>query len=250
MLVQNQNEFLSQSSIDKLMNCNKKKRLIDELNTNNNMNTSPSHQSLKRQRHDAPQLVTTRKVKESTVGLQFFQVNDVLSGRGGGTNQHEGNCYFRTLIDENREKYLRAKKNDKPFISLSIVRTIRETNGRFLKKRGDLWFEIGDAAAREKTSQALRQRAPAFKKLLIERDAETLRSLNASPMQPLMPPISAIHTAHSLDSEGVKSGYNSAKLMVLNSILREAQLQEARYALRLQQKLRKINLLEMYMMSA
>jgi hypothetical protein len=31
-----------------------------------------------------------------------------------------------------------------------------------------LWFEIGDDAAREKTSQALRQRAPELRKILIE----------------------------------------------------------------------------------
>merc|ERR1712107_607894 len=53
------------------------------------------------------------KVQPSKVGLSRFAANDVLSGRGGGTNQHEGNCFFRSLINKNRERYLRAKKNDK-----------------------------------------------------------------------------------------------------------------------------------------
>jgi hypothetical protein len=68
-----------------------------------------------------------------------------------------------------RKTYLQAKKNDKPAISRTIVRKIRENNGRFLKKNqksSGLWFEIGDDAAREKTSQALRQRAPEIRKLL------------------------------------------------------------------------------------
>lgn len=43
-------------------------------------------------------------------------------------------------------------------------------NGRFLKKdeKLGLWFEIGDDGAREKTSQALRQRAPEMRKILFE----------------------------------------------------------------------------------
>lgn len=88
----------------------------------------------------------------------------------GGTNVHPGNRRFRDLINANRRTYLKARKNDKPAISRSIVRTIREMNGRFLKKdeKQGLWFEIGDDGAREKTSQALRQRAPEMRKILFE----------------------------------------------------------------------------------
>jgi hypothetical protein len=39
-----------------------------------------------------------------------------------------------------------------------------------------LWFEIGDDAAREKTSQALRQRAPEMRKLLFDTEREEARS--------------------------------------------------------------------------
>merc|ERR1712154_669863 len=90
----------------------------------------------------------------------------------------DGNCYFRALINKNREQYLRAKKNDKPFISLSIVSAIRQRNGRFLKndEKSGLWFEIGDDAAREKTSQALRQRAPEMRKLLFDTEREEARA--------------------------------------------------------------------------
>jgi hypothetical protein len=108
-------------------------------------------------------------VLSSTEGIKFYSRNDVLCGRGGGTNVHPGNRRFRDLINGNRLAYLKARKNDKPDISRSIVRTIRDKGGRFLKRDGkrDLWFEIGDEFAREKTAQALRQRAPEMRKVLL-----------------------------------------------------------------------------------
>ena len=118
---------------------------------------------------DAPRKEHT-VVPPSKEGIKFYSRNDVLCGRGGGTNVHPGNRRFRDLINANRRAYLKARKNDKPAISRSIVRTIREMNGRFLKKdeKQGLWFEIGDDGAREKTSQALRQRAPEMRKILFE----------------------------------------------------------------------------------
>ena len=85
-----------------------------------------------------------------------------------GTNVHPGNRNFRDMINKNRRTYLKARKNDKPAISRAIVRTVRERGGKFLKKdeKSGLWFEVGDDAAREKTSQALRQRAPEMRRLL------------------------------------------------------------------------------------
>ena len=116
-------------------------------------------------------------VLPSSVGTSFFNDADVLSGRGGGTNVHPGNRQFRDLINLHRRAYLKARKNDKPAISRAIVRSIRENNGRFLKKdeKSGLWFEIGDDAAREKTSQALRQRAPEMRKLLFDTEREEAR---------------------------------------------------------------------------
>lgn len=111
-------------------------------------------------------------VDPGTQGISAYETNDVLCGRGGGTNQHYGNVVFRHLVDTYREQYLRSKKNDKPFISRSIVKSIRDRNGRFLKKdeASGLYFEIGDNEAREKASQALRQRAPERKRELEEKD--------------------------------------------------------------------------------
>ena len=112
----------------------------------------------------------TAPVSPGVECITTFGETDVLSGRGGGTNVHPGNRIFRDLINQNRRAYLKARKNDKPAISRAIVRSIRESNGRFLKKceKSGMWLEIGDDAAREKTSQALRQRAPEMRKLLFD----------------------------------------------------------------------------------
>ena len=118
-------------------------------------------------------------IPASTEGTSTFNDADVLSGRGGGTNVHPGNRNFRDLINMHRRAYLKARKNDKPAISRAIVRSIRDTTGRFLRKdeKSGLWFEVGDDAAREKTSQALRQRAPEMRKLLFDTEREEARSV-------------------------------------------------------------------------
>lgn len=123
-----------------------------------------------------------KKILKSTRPVTQVTENDVLSGRGGATNVHVGNRVFRSLIDAHREKYLRAKKNDKPEISRSIVNIIRRRNGSFLKKDEDsgLFFEIGDDLAREKTSQALRQRAPDHRRRIMEEDSRKISSLRST----------------------------------------------------------------------
>lgn len=83
--------------------------------------------------------------------------NDVLLGRGGGTNRHNGNIYYRNLVSRKQPAYVQAKKMDKSVIAKSIVANIRERNGRFLKNDAGSWVDVGDRRATEKTSQALRE---------------------------------------------------------------------------------------------
>ncbi|KAL3761641.1 hypothetical protein ACHAWU_000128 [Discostella pseudostelligera] len=148
---------------------------VKEDNTDNDKDASIRSSSSTNRGNESPSATETgassdQDVAASYEGIKFYSVNDVLCGRGGGTNVHPGNRRFRDLVNANRRAYLKAKKNDKPTISRSIVRGIRQMNGRFLKKdeKKDLWFEIGDDCAREKTSQALRQRAPEMRKILLE----------------------------------------------------------------------------------
>lgn len=92
--------------------------------------------------------------------------NDVLCGRGGRINAHEGNVQFREIVVANKKEYLAksTKKLEKAHIAARVVEYIRTMNppGRFLKEDADtgMWFDIGDAKAIKKAGQALREDAP------------------------------------------------------------------------------------------
>lgn len=92
-------------------------------------------------------------------GLKEWEVTktDVLCGRGGVTNSHEGNIYYRSLADQFRWDYATVQKSRKADVAKVIVRKIRERHGRFLKKEGDSWYEIGDELALAKAAQTLRE---------------------------------------------------------------------------------------------
>lgn len=87
---------------------------------------------------------------------------DVLCGRGGETNHHPGNVFFRTCVKACQVDYIEAKRRDKPFIAQRIVLMVRKVGGRFLKRDSETttWKEITTTKSREKTSQALREGAP------------------------------------------------------------------------------------------
>ena len=117
--------------------------------------------------------------------------NDILLGRGGGTNSHTGNVKFRKLVAAHKLRYLAATKADKPSVARDVVKEWRSMDppGRFLAKvdgssaedddttnydnsgggiddsdRGSgnnniaVWYDVGEKKAREKASQCLRER--------------------------------------------------------------------------------------------
>jgi len=88
--------------------------------------------------------------------------NDCLFGRGGGTNHHPGNKKFRELVDKRKDEYKAAKRLDKSLVAMEIITNWRNQcpPGRFLKfdEVTKLWSDVGDNKAREKTSQALREK--------------------------------------------------------------------------------------------
>jgi len=53
-----------------------------------------------------------------------------------------------------------SKRRDKPLIASKIVRIVRHSGGRFLRRDKHIWRDVGNTKAREKTSQALREGAP------------------------------------------------------------------------------------------
>jgi hypothetical protein len=97
-------------------------------------------------------------------------------------NVAPGNRRFRDLINMHRRAYLKARKNDKPAISRAIVRAVRVTGGKFLRRneKEGLWYEVGDDAAREKTSQALRQRAPEMRRLMFHTERREVTAAAAA----------------------------------------------------------------------
>eukprot|EP00957_Ditylum_brightwellii_P000637 49399-Ditylum_brightwellii.AAC.1 len=87
--------------------------------------------------------------------------NDVLCGRGAEIINNPGNRRFRALTRHFRSMYTKSATRDyKTGISRAIVDAVRKASppGRFLKKHAtqDIWYEIGDGKAWEKTSQTIR----------------------------------------------------------------------------------------------
>lgn len=102
--------------------------------------------------------------------------NDVMYGRGGGTNHHPGNKTYRKLVEDRKLEYVNSKRLDKPLVALEIIRLWRGQlpPGRFLKldEKTGLWNDVGDKKAREKTSQALREKAPLIRKQQEDEDVD------------------------------------------------------------------------------
>jgi hypothetical protein len=112
--------------------------------------------------HSQDQFTPLAPPPPSEVIAQILQ-DDVLCGRGGETNHHQGNIQYRNLVKAFQPLYIASKRRDKPRIAQCIVYTVRQRGGRFLKRtdpRSNTWVDVGNTKAREKTSQALREGAP------------------------------------------------------------------------------------------
>jgi len=98
----------------------------------------------------------------SKKGVIFPNENDVLCGRGASTYEHSGNKKFRSIVAKNKLAYNRSEIGAKPIIAKAIVTYIetRYPSGRYLTrdKESDVWYEISNAAAVQKTQQALREK--------------------------------------------------------------------------------------------
>jgi len=71
-------------------------------------------------------------------------------------------------VEDKKLSYVNSKRLDKPLVALEIIKSWRAQDppGRFLKfsEKTGLWEDVGDKKAREKTSQALRERAPEIRR--------------------------------------------------------------------------------------
>ena len=96
-----------------------------------------------------------------------IEVNDrdVLMGRGGVTNSHDGNKIYRAKVSMRQREYLAAPKLKKAEIAMIVVDEIHASGGRFLVEKQGKWVEISREQARAKTSQALREKGPELRKI-------------------------------------------------------------------------------------
>eukprot|EP00546_Thalassionema_frauenfeldii_P009644 CAMPEP_0178910676 /NCGR_PEP_ID=MMETSP0786-20121207/9228_1 /TAXON_ID=186022 /ORGANISM="Thalassionema frauenfeldii, Strain CCMP 1798" /LENGTH=630 /DNA_ID=CAMNT_0020582951 /DNA_START=20 /DNA_END=1913 /DNA_ORIENTATION=+ len=89
--------------------------------------------------------------------------HDVLCGRGGLTNHHPGNAWYRRLVRSNRPLYRDSPKHTKLLVAKAIVHHVQNQTppGRFLEcKRSStgMWYPVSYKRAVDKTSQALREK--------------------------------------------------------------------------------------------
>jgi hypothetical protein len=90
--------------------------------------------------------------------------SDVCCGRGKQNWTMTGNVNFRKLIRASVDRYMAAPlKNDKTSVVVSVVYEIRRQGGHFFRQKQHgssvCWYDIGDAAARDKVSHSLRDQA-------------------------------------------------------------------------------------------
>lgn len=107
--------------------------------------------------------IAEEATKQSSLktGISKPHPHDVLAGRGNSINSHPGNQYFRSLVKHLKNEYVVTPKPEKPLFAKVIVKHVKalQPPGRFLKKNGDFWEDIGERKALDKTRQALREDA-------------------------------------------------------------------------------------------
>ena len=159
--------------------------LTDVLNTvayqdNRSIHKSKIQYHPRHNKMDVSTLLKDYPIKD----IRTPHANDVLSGRGGGTNNHPGNEKFRELVHSKKVLYVNSSKREKALVSCAIVDFIRNQSppGRFLQRdeKSGLWYDIGDQKAREKTSQALREGAPDIRREISMGAAANALSIAAS----------------------------------------------------------------------
>jgi len=84
---------------------------------------------------------------------------DILCGRGGKSNNWEGNKRYRAYIEEMKADYQKCQKYEKTLMSQRVVEQMAEEGRRFIeycpKEKG--WYLVEELRARKKAGQALRE---------------------------------------------------------------------------------------------
>ena len=114
---------------------------------------------------DVPDVVQDVRQQGSKLPRDYsLGVYDIGCGRGQRFCTHAGNLRFREIVNSHVDRYLMAhSKIAKTALIVSILDEVRKgkddgfSKGRFVKQQDDgSWIELGDAASRDKVSNALR----------------------------------------------------------------------------------------------
>ena len=119
------------------------------------------HQASQGGKNEATLAVPTKVTKcsaKKTSGIAVPNSVDIIRGRGGLTNRHQGNTRFRDEARKLRANYRHenTKRDEKFLLSLELCRRVKEYGGRFLELGPDhLWYEMNENCARKKASQGM-----------------------------------------------------------------------------------------------
>jgi hypothetical protein len=73
-----------------------------------------------------------RTLGRATIDLRR---QDVLLGRGSGSNEHQGNLMYRSLVKAKKEEYTSCTtRKDKDLLVIKVIQEVHDSGGRFLKK--------------------------------------------------------------------------------------------------------------------
>ncbi|KAL7553831.1 hypothetical protein ACHAWF_017176 [Thalassiosira exigua] len=124
------------------------------------VSTSPSPKAKRTGRTPQSRKKTKGRPKKAAEGIMHPKPLDILRGRGGLTNRHEGNRRFRDEARKLRANYRDkdTSRQDKFVLSQVLAKRVKEYGGRFLERGHDgLWYEMSERDARKKASQVLRE---------------------------------------------------------------------------------------------
>jgi hypothetical protein len=115
---------------------------------------------------------------------------DVLMGKKKEIKKHSGNLRYQNIIADRADTYDQARRTQKTAIAEDVLRTIKESGGRFLRADEAGWLVVEDAVSREKISNAFRDRrkqqllVSERTKLKVQREADAallLAAMSAGP---------------------------------------------------------------------
>lgn len=121
--------------------------------------------------------------------------NDVLSGRGNGVGNHDGNIQFRAIVANYVEAYEQTTSNaSKKAVAMEIRRKVESLHppGRFLSEKHGLYYPQNEKEILGKIKQALRDKMkaerPKVATRVVPRSDMMSHSLPTQPTQPIETP--------------------------------------------------------------